>query len=106
MGTPYKVWQCRTCGYIYEEAVGEPAEGLPSGTRWDDVPEDFRCPLCGRLAGRPLACPSGGGYSGVWVGRGVAWPPDREGLLVAHADLLHGLCPDPFAVAAALPALG
>jgi rubredoxin len=47
MGTPYKVWQCRTCGYIYEEAVGEPAEGLPSGTRWDDVPEDFRCPLCG-----------------------------------------------------------
>ncbi len=44
---PYRTWQCRTCGYIYDEAAGEPDEGLPAGTRWRDIPEDFKCPLCG-----------------------------------------------------------
>jgi rubredoxin len=44
---PYKAWQCRTCGYIYEEAEGAPGEGLSAGTRWRDVPDDWVCPLCG-----------------------------------------------------------
>ncbi len=44
---PYKSWQCRTCGYIYEEAVGAPDEGLAPGTHWADVPDDWICPLCG-----------------------------------------------------------
>jgi len=43
----FKTWQCRTCGYIYDEAMGEPDEGLPAGMRWGDIPADFRCPLCG-----------------------------------------------------------
>ena len=30
---PYKSWQCRTCGYIYDEAVGDPDEGLAPGTQ-------------------------------------------------------------------------
>ena len=34
----FKVWQCRTCGYIYEEALGLPDEGIPPGTTWDQVP--------------------------------------------------------------------
>jgi rubredoxin len=42
-----KTWQCRTCGYIYDEAAGDPDEGLAPGTRWEDIPQDFRCPLCG-----------------------------------------------------------
>jgi rubredoxin len=44
---PYKTWQCRTCGYLYEEAAGDPAEGLAPRTRWADVPADWICPACG-----------------------------------------------------------
>lgn len=40
-------WECEICGYIYDEAVGDPEHGLPAGTRWDDVPDDWLCPDCG-----------------------------------------------------------
>lgn len=45
--TPYRQWQCRTCGYIYDEAEGWPDDGIAPGTRWEDVPDDWVCPLCG-----------------------------------------------------------
>ena len=35
------------CGYVYDEAVGEPDYGILPGTVWEDVPNDFLCPLCG-----------------------------------------------------------
>jgi rubredoxin len=44
---PFKTWQCRTCGYIYDEEAGDPGEGLAPGTRWSDLPDDWVCPLCG-----------------------------------------------------------
>ena len=37
---------CIVCGWIYDEAVGAPEEGLAPGTRWEDVPEDWTCPDC------------------------------------------------------------
>jgi rubredoxin len=40
-------WQCIVCGWIYDEAEGCEEEGIPPGTRWEDVPEDFVCPECG-----------------------------------------------------------
>lgn len=40
-------WRCRNCGFIYDEALGLPAEGIAPGTRWEDVPEDWYCPDCG-----------------------------------------------------------
>jgi rubredoxin len=43
---PFKTWQCGTCGFIYEEAVGLPEEGFPAGTRWADIPSDWVCPDC------------------------------------------------------------
>ena len=43
----YKTFQCRTCGYIYDEEAGAPEEALPPGTRWADIPADWICPLCG-----------------------------------------------------------
>jgi rubredoxin len=43
----YKSWQCRTCGYIYDEGKGDPDEGLAPGTRWADIPDDWVCPICG-----------------------------------------------------------
>ncbi len=43
----YKVWECTICGFIYDEALGLPEEGIAPGTRWDDIPDDWNCPDCG-----------------------------------------------------------
>ncbi|WP_327198102.1 rubredoxin [Pandoraea sp. XJJ-1] len=42
----YRQWVCVICGWIYDEALGCPDDGIALGTRWEDVPEDWRCPLC------------------------------------------------------------
>jgi rubredoxin len=42
----FKQWVCVICGWIYDEAAGLPEEGIAPGTRWSDVPADWRCPLC------------------------------------------------------------
>ena len=42
----FKVWTCILCGFVYEEANGMPADGIPPGTRWEDVPETWICPEC------------------------------------------------------------
>lgn len=42
-----KMWMCLVCGWIYDEAQGQPEEGIPPGTRWEDIPDDWRCPDCG-----------------------------------------------------------
>ncbi len=44
--TPFKVWQCILCGFIYEEAAGMPQDGIAPGTRWADVPSTWICPEC------------------------------------------------------------
>ena len=38
---------CANCGWIYDEAAGDPASGIPAGTRWEDVPQTWVCPDCG-----------------------------------------------------------
>ena len=38
---------CDVCGYVYDEETGEPDANIKPGTKWEDVPEDFVCPLCG-----------------------------------------------------------
>lgn len=40
-------YECTVCGYIYDEAEGDPDNGVTAGTKWDDVPADWVCPLCG-----------------------------------------------------------
>lgn len=37
---------CEVCGYVYDETIGDPEHGITPGTRWEDVPEDYLCPLC------------------------------------------------------------
>ena len=37
---------CNVCGYVYDEAVGEEENGIPAGTLFSDLPEDYACPLC------------------------------------------------------------
>ena len=43
----YRTWMCVVCGFMYDEAVGIPEEGIPAGTRWEDVPDTWVCPDCG-----------------------------------------------------------
>lgn len=40
-------YKCSICGEIYDEARGSPESGVPPGTKWKDVPETWKCPLCG-----------------------------------------------------------
>ena len=47
MSTDYKRYKCLNCGYIYDEAAGDPDSDLAPGTRWEDIPEDWICPECG-----------------------------------------------------------
>lgn len=42
-----KKYVCNVCGFIYDEEVGIPEKGIPAGTKFEDLPEDFECPLCG-----------------------------------------------------------
>ncbi|MEF9877969.1 MAG: rubredoxin [Clostridia bacterium] len=38
---------CSVCGFKYEEAIGIPQAGIAAGTKWEDLPENWVCPLCG-----------------------------------------------------------
>jgi rubredoxin len=40
-------YQCSICGFIYDEAKGLPDDGIPAGTTWDKLPDDWHCPVCG-----------------------------------------------------------
>jgi len=40
-------WKCSVCGYIYSEEQGEPATSTPPGTRFFDLPDAWKCPVCG-----------------------------------------------------------
>jgi len=43
----FRQFICRACGLIYDEAQGDEDSGLAPGTRFEDIPEDWACPLCG-----------------------------------------------------------
>ncbi len=42
-----KKYKCDVCGWVYDEAVGYEDGGVAAGTKFEDLPEDFECPLCG-----------------------------------------------------------
>lgn len=42
-----KKYICLPCGYIYDPAVGDPDEDVVAGTAFEDLPEDWVCPVCG-----------------------------------------------------------
>jgi len=50
MSNQFPEWRqylCRACGLIYDEEKGDPDSGLAPGTRFEDIPDDWECPLCG-----------------------------------------------------------
>ena len=38
---------CEVCGYVYDEQIGDEEQDIAPGTKWEDLPEDFTCPICG-----------------------------------------------------------
>lgn len=38
---------CDACGWEYDEELGSPENGIAPGIKFEDLPEDFECPLCG-----------------------------------------------------------
>lgn len=105
-GPAYQQYICHACGYIYDEAEGDPDSGLAAGTRFEDIPDDWACPLCGvtktdfspyeapsldalRAAARVAAvvAPRGGPTGVVIVGGGRAGWQMAEALRALDAAL-------------------
>ncbi len=61
MARPEEMYQCQTvnCGYIYDPDKGDRKGKIKKGTAFNDLPDDWRCPVCGatKAAFRPLAGP-------------------------------------------------
>jgi rubredoxin len=43
------MWQCQTtnCGYIYNSDKGDRKRKIPKGTKFETLPDDWKCPICG-----------------------------------------------------------
>ena len=39
-------YQCKVCGYVYDPEEGDPDSGIAPGTPFEDVPDDWYCPVC------------------------------------------------------------
>jgi rubredoxin len=42
-----KKYVCTVCGYVYDEAIGDPEHGIKPGTKFEDIPDTWVCPVCG-----------------------------------------------------------
>ena len=40
-------YACQICGWEYDEDLGDPENGIAPGTLFEELPDDFECPLCG-----------------------------------------------------------
>jgi len=40
-------WECTVCGYIYDPKNGDPEHNIPAGTAFEQLPENWICPVCG-----------------------------------------------------------
>ena len=47
LGKMMKTYLCVVCGFVYDESAGRPEDGIPAGTLWSAVAEDWACPECG-----------------------------------------------------------
>ncbi|GAB5047409.1 rubredoxin [Thermodesulfovibrio sp. TK110] len=42
-----KKYKCSVCGYVYDPAQGDPDNGIPAGTAFENLPDSWSCPVCG-----------------------------------------------------------
>ena len=40
-------YRCQICGYIYDPEAGDSSAGIAAGTKFEDLPDDWKCPVCG-----------------------------------------------------------
>lgn len=40
-------YECQVCGYVYSPADGDPEGGVPAGTPFEELPDKWKCPICG-----------------------------------------------------------
>lgn len=90
---------CGVCGFVYDEGKGMPEAGIAPGTRWEDLPEDWTCPLCGASkaefeleaapapAEKPAAAPASSPAPAA-VGAGDAPGSDMKHLSPLEASIL------------------
>jgi rubredoxin len=45
--TTAQLWICTSCGFIYDPSDGDPDGGIAPGTAFEDIPDDWFCPVCG-----------------------------------------------------------
>jgi len=45
--TNFKKYRCMECEFIYDEAKGYTDSGFPPGTLWENIPDNWDCPICG-----------------------------------------------------------
>ena len=45
--TSHSSYECDVCNYIYDPKIGDPDGGIPPGTPWEAIPDDWVCPVCG-----------------------------------------------------------
>jgi rubredoxin len=61
MAEPMQIWQCQTpnCGYLYDPSRGDKKGMIPKGIAFEELPEDWKCPICGagKRMFRPLSFP-------------------------------------------------
>jgi rubredoxin len=41
-----KKYMCSVCRYVYDPAAGDPKSGIAPGTAFEDLPDDWTCPVC------------------------------------------------------------
>ncbi|HPX04683.1 MAG TPA: rubredoxin [Tenuifilaceae bacterium] len=41
------MYKCKVCGYVYDPEVGDPDHGIAPGTAFDEIPDNWVCPVCG-----------------------------------------------------------
>lgn len=73
----FRQFICRACGLIYNEAFGDPDSGLEAGTRFEDIPDAWMCPICG----------VGKGDFEPYIAHGVG---DRPAMAVRQSDINTG----------------
>ncbi|OUJ13577.1 FAD-dependent oxidoreductase [Acetobacter sp. DsW_063] len=84
--TSVTLYICKVCGWIYDESKGDPDSGLPPGTRFEDIPDDWYCPLCGvgKADFEPLPSPT----STVIPPGQTLWPASRNHTGVARSGIV------------------
>ncbi|WP_454763920.1 FAD-dependent oxidoreductase [Cupriavidus campinensis] len=83
----WKRYICRACGLIYDEALGDADSGLAPGTRFEDIPADWMCPLCGVIKAdfEPYA-PEQGIAAGI-DGEPAPAPASGDGVVIVGAGM-------------------